>query len=348
MQYCYALVRSKNDVVFESAELDHDTPRAGEALLQTEASFISAGTELAIYTGVDPQVTSGWCKYPFHPGYANVSRVLAVGDGVEQVKPGDRVFTFTQHQSHQLFDAFGKGMIARVPDGLDSGLAAAARMAGVAITGIQVADLALHDWVVVLGLGAVGNLAAQFFQLNGARVIGVDPAPARRALAQRMGIERVLGGSEAQVADAVKSLTGGKLARVTVDAVGHSAVLTQAVTLTKRYGQVISLGTPRAPVQGNLTDLLDKLHYGNITFTGALEWRIPLLPANGVRHSSQENVELIYELLAAGKLHVAPLISHRLPAEEIGRAYEGLLNKKDEYFGVVLDWMKPRGDEVTI
>src|SRR5262245_37028166 len=112
MKIRYALVRGKNDVVFDTRELDHDAPRAGEALLQTEASFISAGTELAIFSGVDPQVTSGWCKYPFRPGYANVSRVTAVGEGVNEVKPGDRVFTFTQHQSHQFFDAFGTRMIA--------------------------------------------------------------------------------------------------------------------------------------------------------------------------------------------------------------------------------------------
>lgn len=347
MKIRYALVRGKNDIAFDTRELDHDSPRAGEALLQTEATFISAGTELSIFTGVDPQVTGGWCKYPFRPGYANVSRVVSTGRDVKDVKPGDRVFTFTQHQSHQFFDGFGTKMIAKVPDALDSGLAAAARMAGVAITGLQVAELALHDWAVVLGLGAVGNLAAQFFQLSGARVIGVDPSPARRALAQRMGVERVIGGSEAEVADAVKSLTGGKLARITVDAVGHSAVIAQAVPLTKRYGQVISLGTPRAPVHMNITDLLDKLHYDNITLTGALEWRLPLLPQNGVRHSSRENVELIYDLMAAGKLIVAPLISHRMPAEQIGKAYDGLLNKKDEYFGVVLEWGKS-GNEVSI
>jgi 2-desacetyl-2-hydroxyethyl bacteriochlorophyllide A dehydrogenase len=340
MQIRQAFVRKAFDVALEVFELDHNHPRNGEALLQTEASFISAGTELSIYSGVDPKVSQkgSWCEYPFKPGYANVARVLEVGPGVGDVKPGDRVFTFSQHQSHLFFGNFGRGLIAKVPENLDSHTAAAARMAGVAITGIQVADLSLNDWIVVFGLGAVGNLAAQFFQLSGARVVAVDPSPARRQLAQEMGIERVAAGSTPQEADAqIRAIVGGK-ARITVDAVGHSAVVMQATRHTMRYGQVISLGTPRAAHNMNVTDLLEIMHYDNITFSGALEWRLPLLPTNGVKHSSQQNVETIYDLIARDKLKIRPLISHRLPAEKIKEAYDGLLNKKDEYFGVVLDW----------
>jgi len=340
MQARYVLVPGPNQAVLETETLDHDRPKSNEALLETEASFISAGTELAIYTGVDPQahIPGRWCTYPFRSGYANVSRIAALGEDVKGFEVGDRVFTFTKHRSHQFFDGFGKLMIAKVPDGITSATAAAARMAGVAISAVQVADVALNDWVVVFGLGAVGNLAAQFFQLAGARVIGVDPAPARRQLAQRMGIERVADSGAEELEGLVKSLTRGAGARITVDAVGQSQILTQAARLTARYGEVVALGTPRAPFEANLTEFTSIVHYNSLRFLSAFEWRIPQLPANGVRHSSQENVETILDLVARGKLHVDPLISHRLPAEEIKTAYEGLLRKKDEYFGVVLTW----------
>jgi threonine dehydrogenase-like Zn-dependent dehydrogenase len=94
----------------------------------------------------------------------------------------------------------------------------------------------------------------------------------------------------------------------------------------------------------NMTDLLQQLHYDSITLVSGFEWRIPLLPSNGVRHSSLENVETIYDLITRGKLKVAPLISHRLPPARIKEAYDGLLNKKDEYFGVVLDWTSSTRD----
>src|SRR5688572_26695252 len=100
MQVRQPMVRKAFDVALETAELSRDHPLPDDVLLQTEASFISAGTELAIYSGVDPKVTQegAWCKYPFKPGYASVARVLEAGTNVKAVQPGDRVFTFAKHQ----------------------------------------------------------------------------------------------------------------------------------------------------------------------------------------------------------------------------------------------------------
>lgn len=335
-----ALIRKRNDVVMETLELDHDEPRPGEALLRTRASFISAGTELANYTGLDPTVDQpgAWNAYPWPPGYANVSEVVAVGEGVSAVKPGDRVFTFARHCSHHFFGGFDRNFFVPVPQAMEDGTAAAARMAEVAITALQVAELQLNDWVAVFGLGSVGNLCAQFFHLAGARVIGVDPFEPRRALARQVGIEHLVGGSDQEVAAAIKELTGGEGARITVDAVGDSRVIRQAAASTASFGEVIVLGSPRASIQGDLTELTRPVHWRWVTFKGALEWRIPLLPAKGVRHSTLGNVRTIYDLVQRGRLKVADLISHRMNPDDIKFAYEGLLNQKDKYWGVVLDW----------
>jgi len=344
MQARTALVRGRNDVVMEAVELDHEKPRPGEALLETLATFISAGTELAIYTGLDPGVDDpdAWCHYPFRPGYANVSRVVAVGEGVDWAAPGQRVFTLHGHTSHHFTRGRGHDMAVPVPESIEDGVAAAARMAMVAITGIQVSDVELNDWVAVFGLGTVGNLACQFFQLRGARVIGIDPVDARRELARQCGVEHVIGGAAHEVADAVRALTGGKGARTAVDAVGDVRVVTQAAQLTENHGEVIILGSPRASVQADLNQALRPIHYRWVTFKGALEWRIPREPAPPHRTSTRGNLEMIYDLIQRGKLHVEPLISHRMPAERIKDAYEGLLNRKDEYTGVVLEWAGTR------
>lgn len=340
MQARQAVIRGRRDMVMETVELDHDEPSPKEALLQTQVSFISAGTELAIYTGLDPLVDrpDGWCRYPFRPGYANVSRVVAVGRDFDRASVGDRVFTMGKHASHQFSTGVGWQMMVPVPDGIEDGVAVAARMAMVAITGLQVSDLQLNDWVAVFGLGLVGNLACQFFQLCGARVIGIDLVGPRRELGRRVGIEHVIGGSADEVAGAIKSLTGGAGARVTVDAVGDVRVVREAAQLTADYGEVIILGSPRAAVEADLNAALHPIHYRWVAFKGALEWRIPLEPHPAVRHSTRGNLETIYDLIAGGKLQVAPLISHRVPAEDIQKAYEGLLNEKDEYWGVALDW----------
>jgi threonine dehydrogenase-like Zn-dependent dehydrogenase len=112
----------------------------------------------------------------------------------------------------------------------------------------------------------------------------------------------------------------------------------QALATTARFGQLILLGSPRVPVEGNLTALLSDVHLRMITLRGALEWSLPIYPDNGNRTSQFSKQQMIFEWVQAGKLHIEPLISHRLPPEEIKQAYEGLLRQTQTYTGVALIW----------
>lgn len=339
MQAKRAVITARNRVVLEEVEVNLSDLGPGQVALETLATFISAGTELSIYSGLDPAAgrPDGWCRYPFRPGYANVARVMAVGEGVVAAAPGDRVFTMHGHISHHIYDLGEARFMVPVPKGLDDGEAAAACMAMIAFAGLQAADLQLNDWVAVLGLGTIGSLAAQLFRLSGARVIGIDPVASRCERARAVGIEHVLGGRPEEVAQAVRKLTGPGV-RVAVDAVGDSRVVQQAAALTADFGDVVLLGTPRAPVEADLTQLLTHVHHRWVALKGALEFRIPVKPVREVRNSVQGNLETAFSLMEQGKLKVAPLISHRLPADQIATAYRGLLEDKETYTGVVLTW----------
>jgi threonine dehydrogenase-like Zn-dependent dehydrogenase len=311
---------------------------ADELLIKTEATFISAGTELANYTGKEPKVfqPGQWCTYPWRSGYANVGIVQAVGTGVTRVKPGDRVFSYGNHASLVRFNQ--RRLVIPVPDDIDSVIGAASRMAGVAMTSIVVSEIRDNPWVAVFGLGAVGNLAAQMFTIRGCRVIGVDPVDFRRDLAERCGIAQTVGGDPQAAHEAIMAITGGQGADITIDAVGHSAVIMQAAKATAAFGQLIILGSPRVPVEGNLTTLLSDVHLRWITMRGALEWCVPMYPDVGHRTSQWSKQETIFEWLRRGSLQLEPLISHRLAPQEIKRAYEGLLHQPEEYTGVALIW----------
>ncbi|MEX1018181.1 MAG: zinc-binding dehydrogenase [Litorilinea sp.] len=337
MKIQQVVVIGQNAVELQAAELDEHALGAGELLIRTEATFISAGTELANYTGREPRVfqPNQWCTYPWRSGYANVGEVLAVGAGVRRAAVGQRVFTYGNHASAVIVNE--QRLVAPVPDGLSGALAAAARMAGVAMTSVIVSEIAGSPWVAVFGLGMVGNLAAQAFRARGCRVIGVDPVAARRELAQRCGIEWTLGGDPATVQTELVELTGGG-ANITVDAVGHSAVVQQAAQAAARFGQVVILGTPRTPLEADLTPLLSDIHLRFLTVRGALEWLLPMYPENGVHMSQLTKQEMIFDWMARGILHLEPLISHVLPPQEIKRAYEGLLHEPETYTGVALDW----------
>ena len=332
------VVTGQNRVELQTNEIDTPVLAAAELLIDTEYTFISSGTELANYTGREPKVfqEGSWCAYPWRSGYANVGIVREIGSGVTRAAVGDRVFTYGRHASTVRYSQ--DRLVAPVRESLDPAVVAASRMAGVAMTAIIVGDIGTNPWVVVFGLGLVGNLASQMFQIHGCRVIGVDPVAERRKLAQRCGIEATVGGNADEAQAQIQEITGGELGNITVDAVGHSAVVMQALRATANYGQIIILGSPRVAVPGDLTELLSDTHLRWITIRGALEWCVPMYPDTGNRTSQWRKQQTIFDWMARGQLHVEPLISHRLEPEQIKQAYDGLLNEPNVYTGVVLDW----------
>ena len=332
------VVTGQNQVELQTAEIGTPTLASNELLIDTEYTFISSGTELANYTGREPKVfqKGEWCEYPWRSGYANVGIVREVGADVTRAAPGDRVFTYGRHASTIQYSQ--DRLVAPVRAAVDSAVVAASRMAGVAMTAIVVGEIGTNPWVVVFGLGLVGNLASQMFRIHGCRVIGVDPVAERRALAQRCGIEHTVGGDADEAQAQIQEITNSDLGNITVDAVGHSGVVMQALRATASHGQIIILGTPRVSVPGDLTDLLSETHLRWITIRGALEWCVPMYPDIGNRTSQWSKQQTIFDWMARGHLQVEPLISHRLKPEQIKQAYEGLLNEPNVYTGVVLDW----------
>ncbi len=332
------VVTGQNEVELQTNEIDTPRLAANELLIDTEYTFISSGTELANYTGREPKVfqEGSWCAYPWRSGYANVGIVREIGSNVNRAAVGDRVFTYGRHASTIRYSQ--DRLVAPVREAVDPAVVAASRMAGVAMTAIVVGEIGTNPWTVVFGLGLVGNLAAQMFQIHGCRVIGVDPVAARRKLAQRCGIEATVGGNADDTQAQIHEITGGELGNITVDAVGHSGVVMQALRATANHGQIIILGSPRVSVHGDLTELLSDTHLRWITIRGALEWCVPMYPDIGNRTSQWRKQQTIFDWMARGQLHVEPLISHRLKPEQIEQAYDGLLNEPNVYTGVVLDW----------
>ena len=323
---------------------------ADDLLIQSEWTFVSAGTELANYTGREPDVfvPGAWCAYPWNSGYANVGIVKAVGSGVTRFKPGERVYSTGAHS--KLVKVSQNGLVAAVPAGLDPCVAAATRMAAVSTSAVVMADLRLHPWVAVFGLGMVGNLAAQAFRILGGRVIGVDPVASRRELAKRCGIGWTAGGTPDEAQEAIRTITGGEMADISVEATGLTPVVLQAIKATANVGQVLLLGSPRAPFPGDLTPAFKEIHLRYLTVRGALEWCPPTYPVRSAQNgrtfaiaSLYDKQMMIFDWVLAGQLQVAPLITHRLSPAKIKQAYEGLLRESETYVGVALDWSQVRG-----
>src|SRR3954469_202771 len=102
-------------------EVELPPPAANQILVAAEVSAVSAGTELAVYTGThqwlkDPNLPD-W-KFPFRPGYSAAGDVVAVGKGVTAWRPGDAVSYPGNHASAELLTiGHERGRLWKLPPG---------------------------------------------------------------------------------------------------------------------------------------------------------------------------------------------------------------------------------------
>ncbi|HEY44268.1 MAG TPA: zinc-binding alcohol dehydrogenase, partial [Anaerolineae bacterium] len=314
-----------------------------EILIEAETTVVSAGTELANFTALSPGVwiPGSWNAYPWRPGYGLVGHVRAVGSDKLGFAEGQRIFCFGKHASLQRYEITQHtpyGAAFPLDDNLPATQAIMARMALIGITAPQVTEFEDGDTVAIFGLGLVGNFAAQLYQLGGAKVIGLDVISERCKMAQSSGIKNVLDVRLEEQVEAILDLTGGQGVEVAVDAVGHSAVIEACVKVCAPLGQVILLGSPRKAYETNVTAMLRPIHHRWIVIRGALEWRLPPYPVRGSKHSIASNLQLILDHIQCGRLLVEPLITHVIKPSHLLEAYHGLLDQKESYLGVVVDW----------
>ncbi len=307
-----------------------------EVVLRTEASLISAGTELSRLHNV-----LGNSSYPCKSGYASVGKVVVKGEAVTDFDVGDRVFFAGKHASVQRFQ-HGQdhqwGRLYPVPDGVRLEDAPFVCLAEIAMAAPCVTGVDLNDTVAVFGLGLVGNLAAQQYRLLGGRVIGLDPVTKRCELAREVGIETVLDVPPERQVGSIMELTDGEGAYVAVDAAGHSAVIEACVKAAALFGKVALLGTPRAEYTADMTPVLMQIHEKGLEVRGAHQWRFPAMEIREVKKTVPWGFRTMFDLMMAGKLRVEPLRSHFVEPGRAPEVYEGLLNRRDEYWGVVFDW----------
>jgi NADPH:quinone reductase-like Zn-dependent oxidoreductase len=334
----------------EDIEIDPGTLMPGQFVLETESSVVSAGTELANYAAIDPGVfeAGSWNAYPSSPGYGAVGRVVAVSRDDKDVqnmpREGQRVFAFTKHASLSVGDV-NRLFVVPLDDADDGSLMCLMRIAGVAMTVLRrAASLQLGSSAVVVGLGMVGNFAAQLLQLAGISVTGIEPSRYRADVARGVGIgrviERPLG---AELDSEYKGLAGS--ADLVIEATGLTPVAVAVSSLARYGGQMLLLGTPRAPHGTDVSQLLRDIQLRGLTVTGASEWTLHTKGRHGLHGESwsiEEGYATIRQLLLTGKLRGKELISEVVSPEAAPEVYEDLLGAKRDLLGVIFDWNRLR------
>lgn len=318
-------------------------PGPTEVLAESIASGISHGTEMTIFRGqapdtksfldlpqdaIQPQATMGGTfeqRFPIKYAYANVGRVLQAG-GESGLQPGDLVFARVPHQSHFVVD---RNLTTKLPADL-SPLDAATTigLVDVAVNALLDHPVLLGDVVVVFGLGLVGLFTLQLARRTAAIVIAVDPVDSRQKLALRYGADIACGPADALAA--VRDLSAGRGADVSIEASGAPAALQSAIETTAAEGTVlVPAYYGRKPVPLLLSPEFHMRRLRMVSSSvNAPDGRL------SARWTNERRLQLDVDLL--GALHAGDLISHRIPFEQAEHAFMLVDRHPDEVLSVVL------------
>jgi 2-desacetyl-2-hydroxyethyl bacteriochlorophyllide A dehydrogenase len=320
-------------------------PEPNQVLVAAEASGVSPGTELAVYTGVhqwlkDP--TRAWPKFPFVAGYSAVGRVLKAGSGVTRFKEGDRVIWPGRHESHALVTSEGETAdIWPIAEHVSASAASLLSLARFPLSALVQSQRILGQAVAVLGLGLIGQITARLYSAAGAfPVIGIDTVAGRRARAEATYGVRTVDPSAGEALEQVRALLGGGRPDVVVDATGVPAALADALKLVADGGQVVLVGSPRGIIQN--FDTYWDLHGRSVTVTGAHGSAIGTGVRDRFPFTRGRALPLLVHFLESGKLRIDDLVTHAVDGRELDAMYRGLLERRDEFLGVALHWENVR------
>lgn len=300
---------------------------------------------------------------PQSPGYSSAGTVIAVGEGITDLQPGDRVACAgAGFAVHAEIACVPRLLVARIPardpiagDEVSFDEAAFATLGAVALHGIRTADVKLGDLVAVIGLGLLGQLTVQLLKAAGCRVLGVDINASRVDLAHHLGADAV--------ATSVSAFRD--ICLETSHAAGVDSVLITAETpssdpvnlagaVARDRATVVAVGTVGMDIERKTyyekeLDFRVSRSYGPGRYDSAYEQKGRDYPIGYMRWTETRNMDAFLQFLAEKKVKVGPLITHRFPIERAGSAYDLITGKSREPFlGVVIQYSGTCDDSRTL
>jgi threonine dehydrogenase-like Zn-dependent dehydrogenase len=275
-------------------------------------------------------------------GYMTIGRVIAVGDGVTEYAPGDRVLTCGPHTSHWLVDLSYQGpqvaeanVIEPIADGVSDDEAGFVVLGDVALHGVRRAGLQIDESVVVFGCGVVGQQTIQLARLSGAYpIIAVDLFDSRLELAKVSGATHTINGNITDVVAAIKEITGGRGAEAVFHCAPVASILQTTMEAAAERGKVVLTGS--APGIAQIGLQVELLRH-ELTIIGVYEIGIDQ-PHGYWPWTRSRNRRACLRLLSTGALRFDHLISHVVPYTEAESMFRMMSRGGDDWMGIVFMW----------
>lgn len=354
----------------EVAELPVPATTRGHLLIATTQTLVSAGTERMLVEfgkagwlekarqqpdkvrmvldkiktdGLMPTLETVFNKLdqPLPMGYCNVGTVAEVGAGVTQFSVGDRVVS---NGKHAEVVGVPVNLCAKVPDTVSDEAASFTVLGAIALQGIRLVQPTLGETVVVTGLGLIGLLTVQLLRAHGCRVLGLDFDKDKLALARKFGAEVVdlAAGQDPLKAAEIYSRGRGVDAVIVTASTSSNEPMHQAALMCRKRGRIVLVGVTGLELSRD--DFFKKeltfqvsASYGPGRYDPNYEEKGQDYPVGFVRWTEQRNFEAVLDMMADGRLDVAPLISHRFDIAEAEQAY-ALVGGGGPSLGILLQY----------
>lgn len=273
---------------------------------------------------------------PIPLGYSCAGEVLAVGEEAMEFATGDRVACAgLNFANHAEIDYVPRNLAVKLPAGVAYDAACFVTVGAIAMQGVRLANLQLGDKVVVMGLGLVGQIAAQLLRCAGGTVIATDLDPSKVELAARLGAHHAVSDGQLNAVVAQVCSGYGADAVVVCAATKSSDPLRRAGSLSRLKGRVVVVGDVGMEIERRAffekeIELVVSRSYGPGRYDPAYEVRGIDYPFAYVRWTEQRNMQSFLDLVARDNVDVAPLITHRFAIADAEAAYRVVTSEVDE------------------
>ena len=255
---------------------------------------------------VQPQVTCGTC-YPCTHGAYHICDNL-------------KVMGFQTTGAGSEFFAVDASKVLKLPARMDLEHGAMIEPAAVAVHALGRAGDVRGQTVLVLGAGPIGNLVAQAAKgLGAARVMVTDLSKFRLGKARECGIELCVNIGTSDLAAAVREHFGEAKADLILECVGSPQTISQAVAVARKGTDIIVVGVFGDKPTVDMGTVQDR----ELRLIGTLMYREP-------------DWRKAIELVEAGKIRLAPLITDHFEFADYGKAYEYIEENRERAMKVMI------------
>jgi len=332
-----AVVKTKLGVGFEVKEVEMPKIEANDVLVRVRATGI-CGTDIHLYkgeaVGALPEL-----PVPFIPGHEFSGEVVEVGEAVDDIQVGDRVsaevavscgkcyYCKTGNQllcenireigidingSYAEYVSVPSQNIHKIPSSLSYEQGALIDCLSSALRPFERINLGIMDTITILGTGPIGLLQVQIAKALGAKkIIAVGRTPKKLKLAEKLGADKTINARKENVIKEVLNATDGLGSDVVIEAAGSPITTVQSLHICRKDGQIALMGitTEKSSIESLI--IVSKA-----------------LNIFGVWDYTWLTFEKSIHLISSGKVDVNAIVTHKLPLEEVIKAFD-LIERKE-------------------